>query len=102
MKHHALRWCAYAQCPTPTVPFADWTKRKYHPTCAVRHHLDAARTRAQRVRTQTLPAVRHLPREDEDESDAAIEQRYQAALVEVKRRPREVVVAWPSSLMRFQ
>ena len=35
------------------------------------------------------------------ESDAEIERRFQAALVEIKRTPREFLLAWPSSLPRW-
>ena len=46
--------------------------------------------------------VRRVQTEAWRESPDAIERVYQAALGEIKRRPRVLELSWPSSLMRFQ
>jgi hypothetical protein len=90
-----MNLCRYALCPTPEIPLS-LAKRRYHPECAIR----VIQTRWRNKNLIGKPTRTYTFKVDPDYEDPeAIEVAYQAALAEIKARPRgEPDLRWYSAL----
>lgn len=95
--------CRYALCPTPLEPLS-LAKRRYHPWCAVQVQRASWRDRSRVDPSKPMRAYDNSRRQalqdmDSPEAMAAVEQAFQQALAEIKRRPRgEPDLRWSSPL----